>query len=274
MFEKGTTMAIHSNNKPTRCTWLKRQRGSATAVDFMLTFPIFAFLMLFFMQMALVLHAYTVVQHAAYSAARSARVQVLDVDHAFLALDFHPLQQLLVNAPVGLRLGDALLGTNLTGFQTSMEHIHASAMNQLVSVSPARAVFATNGMGANWHEESFNRYVTKITEGYDDERAGPLVRKARYAYDPANTLIELSLLPDLSLSLGALTDVEVIYNSLRDKWNQLRAGELPQDGFVDWPVYVTVSYRYQLQIPLGAYWFENDEQRRYARWMTAKVRLL
>ena len=252
---------------------LKQQRGSATAVDFMLTFPIFAFLMLFFMQMALVLHAYTVVQHAAYSAARSARVQVLDVDHAFLALDFHPLQQLLVNAPVGLRLGDALLGTNLTGFQTSMEHIHAAAMNQLVPVSPASARYATNGMGDNWHEESFNNYVTKITEGYS-ERSAPLVRKARYAYDPANTVIELSLLPDFELSLNAATDVEVIYNALRDKWNEFRSGNLPQDGFVDWPVYITLSYRYELQIPIGNYWFENDENRRFARWMTAKVRLL
>jgi len=220
-----------------------RQRGSATALDFMLTFPIFAFLMLFFMQMALVLHAYTVVQHAAYKAARAARVHVLDVDHAFLALNLNVVQQLITNAPM------------------------------LVSISPASSDYATNNTGTNWNEESFRQYVTNITEGYG-ERTEPLIRKARYAYDPNNTIIELSLLPDFDISLNTASDVEVIYNLLREKWDKLRAGNLSQDGFVDWPVYVTVSYRYQLQIPIGNFWFENDPDRRYARWMTAKVRLL
>ena len=251
----------------------QKQRGSATAVDFMLTFPIFAFLMLFFMQMALVLHAYTAVQHATYSAARAARVHVLDVDHAFLALDFNRPLQLAFNAPIGLRLGDALFGSNLTGFKTSMEHIHASAMNELVAVSPASARYATNEPSAAWHEQTFTEYVTKITEGYG-ERTAPLVRKARYAFDRSNTKIELSLLPDLTLSLGTVSDVEIIYNSLRDKWNLIRAGEIAGDSLVDWPVYLTVSYRYQLQIPLGNIWFENDTIRRYGRWMTSKVRLL
>jgi len=240
-----------------------KQLGAATAMDFMLTFPLFAFLLLFFIQMALVLHAYTVIQYSAYVAARSARVQALDSDHAFRDLELGKLKTIFDNAPNVIKGIDLLTGKNLSGIQDNIERIHAAAMNQLVSISPASKVYATGNTGNNWNETSYSRYVAAVVKNYGSNRVAPIVRKARYAYDPENTKVKISFLPD-QFKLGDLRDLKVI-NAIKNT---------PLDSQINLPVFITVEYRYELQIPIGRTFFANDDQRPYGRWMTATVNLM
>jgi len=253
----------------------KQQLGAATATDMMLTFPIFATMLLFIIQMALVLHAYTVIHYSAYKAARSARVHVLDGDHAFLGLDFESMgltqyASIILGLPNAAIIADGLIGgggatTNLVGPQIN-QRLTAAAMNQLVAISPASQKYAFGGLGDTWHEPSVREYVTAATTNYGDpDRIEPLMRKARYAYSDANTSVVFKFLDFNNPVLQEIEDVWRIFETVTNT---------PLHSQINIPVTVTVKYRYELQIPIGQWFFANDPTRSYGRWMEATVKLM
>jgi len=246
---------------------MRRQRGAATSVDIMLTFPLFAIMMLFLIQMGLVMHAYTVVHYSAYKAARSARVHVLDGDHAFLELDYPGWASAILNIPNGAILADSLLGD---GSVTAVldgdmqDRIEGAAMTQLVSISPAHPKYAAGGRGGAWHRQSVSDYLAAASAEYDG-RTGPLMRKARYAYNESNTEVKFRFVDFRNPVLQEIEDAWRIYDLVTNT---------PLHSQIDVPVSVTVRFRYELQIPVGQVFFANDPDHRYGRWMEATVKLM
>ena len=256
-------MSTLFKTKRNRCK--HRQLGAATSIDFMLTFPLFATLLLFMIQMGLVLHAYTVINYSAYKAARSARVQILDGDHAFLAMQLPDFLEAAKSIPNGLKLVDGLLGGDFSGINAeAMQAVKASAMNQLVAISPARERYAYAAPGAGWDESSFRMYIDAAGEQYQS-RTDPIIRKARYAYDESNTEVKFAFIDFKNLDLQDIEDLARIYDTIE---------KTPIHSLVDIPVTITVRYRYELQIPIGQVFFANDDNRSYGRWMEATVRLM
>lgn len=248
-----------------------QQRGSATSVDFMLAFPIFAIIMLFIIQMALMLHAYTVVHYSAYKAARSARVQMLDGDHAFRGLEFPEFFGKALDALSIAKVIEGQLLGDISFLNANAErHVKAAAMNQLVAISPARPKFLTEATGDSWNESAFRQYVeaASANSGHTD-RVDPLVRKARYAFSEANTEVDIKFF-DLGLGFN-LESIKKAEDLVRLK-NALKG--IPPHSLVDLPVTVTVKYRYELQIPVGQVIFDDKEGRKYGRWMEATVTLM
>jgi len=248
-----------------------QQRGSATSVDFMLTFPIFAIIMLFIIQMALMLHAYTVVHYSAYKAARSARVQMLDGDHAFSGLE---IPEIFDRARDAFSIAQVLEAQFLGDFsflnKKVERYVKAAAMNQLVAISPARTQFLTEPTGDSWNESAFRHYVEAASANADyTGRVNPLVRKARYAFSESNTEVDVKFF-DISIgrnwdSLKKIEDLIRIKNGLEG---------ISPHSMVDLPVTVTVRYRYELQIPVGQVIFDDKKGRKYGRWMEATVTLM
>jgi len=246
----------------------KHQIGAATSIDMCLTFPLFVVLITFMVQMALVLHAYTVVHYAAYKGARAARVHVLDGDHAFLQLDLPYIVDIVASIGNGAIILDSMLGdgsvTDLLDDELR-QRVRASAMNQLVSISPGSTAYAVNANGEAWHEPSVRQYLTAATEQYSDGRLEPLMRKANYAYSDLNTQVEFKFLDFKNPLLQEAEDVWRIYDTITST---------PLHSQVDIPVTVTVKYRYELQIPIGQLFFANDPTRNYGRVMEATVKLM
>ena len=251
----------------------KKQIGAATAIDMVLTLPLFVAMMLFIIQMALVLHAYTVVQYSAYKAARSARVYVLDGDHAFLGLDLPEIIDAAISLPNAGIILDSLLGDGtITGlFSEVQERTNAAAMNQLVSISPATSSYNVGGQGDSYDEVSVRQYLEAASVDYPTDysinRVEPMMRKALYAYSDANTTVEFKFIDFDNPLLQESEDVWRIYETIRNT---------PLHSQVDIPITVTVRYRYELQIPIGQVFFANDTTRpsRYGRWMEATVKLM
>lgn len=250
----------------------KRQLGAATATDIILTFPLFAILMLFIIQMALVLHAYTVVHYSAYKAARSARVHVLDGDHAFLELDYPGWAEAILSIPNAAILADSLLGD---GSVTAVldgdlqERIDGAAMNQLISISPAHPGFANGTPGDSWDDTSIREYLAVASTEYDN-RTDPLMRKARYAYSDANTSVKFRFINFRNPVLQEIEDAWRIYETVTNT---------PLHSQIDVPMSVTVRFRYELQIPVGQWFFANETSANgtwtsYSRWMEATVKLM
>lgn len=253
----------------------RRQIGAATATDMMLTFPLFATMLLFMIQMALVLHAYTVIHYSAYKAARSARVHVLDSDHAFLGLDFEKMglpgwTDIVLGLPNEAIILDGLIGGggSVSDFLQDdvTKRLAAAAMNQLVTISPASSRYAVGGQGESWDETSVRDYVSAATENYGDQtRIEPLFRKARYAYSDLNTEVNFKFLDFNNPVLQEIEDVWRIFETVTNT---------PMHSQINIPVSVTVRYRYELQIPIGQVFFANDPARAYGRWMEATVKLM
>lgn len=255
----------------------KRQLGAATAMDMMLTFPLFATTLLFMIQMALVLHAYTVINYSAYKAARSARVHVLDGDHAFLGLDFEAMgmpswADEVIGIPNAAIIMDGLIGgggSTSDFFQDDVtKRLTAAAMNQLITISPASQNYLDGRIatGDSYDEVSVRDFVTAATEIYgDQDRIGPLMRKAQYAYSDLNTIVKFKFLDFNNPVLQEIEDVWRIFDTVTNT---------PMHSQINVPVSVTVRYRYELQIPIGQVFFANDPDDPYGRWMEATVKLM
>lgn len=245
----------------------KRQSGAATSIDFMLTLPLFTVFMLFLLQMALVLHAYTVVQYSAYKAARSARVQVLDGDHAFLGLDLPGWADAIASLPNASIITAAMTGLGDFGnlLEESEKLAAAAAMQQLVSISPASSVYASGVPGESWDEATQRAYYVAAGAGFSPDRTEPLMRKARYAFSGANTQVEFSFIDFQNPVLQEAEDIWIIFEQLSNT---------PLHSQINIPVTVTVRYRYELQIPIGQAFFANDPNHSYGRWMEATVKLM
>lgn len=245
----------------------KHQNGAATSMDMILTLPLFVIMLTFMVQMALVLHAFTVVQYSAYKAARSARVYVLDGDHAFLQLDLPYIVELAAGLTNGAIIADSIIGDgNITDLLNPemRQRIRAAAMNQLVSISPGSPVYAVGSTGEAWHEPTVREYLTAASSEYQD-RIEPLMRKASYAYSDVNTVVDFKFIDFQNPLLQEAEDVWRIFDTVTST---------PLHSQIDVPVTVTVKYRYELQIPIGQLFFQNDPTRDYGRWMEATVKLM
>lgn len=229
--------------------------GAAVAVDFTLTIPIFMVLILFMVQLALLANASLIVHYSAYNAARSARVWLLDDDHAYKELGCC-LMQAQAWAQIGLDGLDQLKG------QGHEDKVRLAATMPLVSISPGSDRYGPRAPGGPFSSARLNHQFQVITDG-DNSRQKMLQRKARYAFTEENTAIEFGFL-DNDPNLAAMA-VKAL---------QQLGGVPSQPGSItNIPVFGEVTFRYPLLMPIAAAVFNEDDQNPYARFLNAKVKL-
>lgn len=214
-------------------------RGAANVIDFVLTFPILAFIVMLVIQFALIANASLVVHYSAYTAARSARVWLWDSD---------PFR--VPGVPMRIAYKNILYKLNdLEG--EVLPRVETAARFAVISISPASSKFSC----ANCIDQPLKNALHAMAEvsGHGD-RSNTFIQKARYAFDPDNLRTNLTF-------GGELLKKEP---SFFNDFIQLADA---------WPVNAKVEYRFHLVLPVGRV-FGQLENGHYARWLEADVTLL
>ena len=286
-----------------------KQLGAANAVDMVLTVPLFVAAMLIVIQFALLCHAVLVVQYAAYSAARTARVSIWDSDLAFRDLNCADDRLCEVARLVSLSTTAARFAGDLTNLDGLAENIGqgtiggrdpvvtAAAMTRLIAISPASSKHRIGTPSENqavWNQTAIEQYVSSLTNSFDGDgdddirinRNQMILNKARYAFDDRNTQVtwEIFSVDSVTESFGGAFEGDLLDTAR----TIAGAGEEMNDWLSvipyfnnnklrlpSLPIEVTVRYRFALQVPIGARLFNNDPDRAnpYARIITYTVRL-
>jgi len=195
------------------CSLAGNDQGSSVAVDFVLTLPIFLTLLLLIVQYALMSHTALLVHYAAYSAARSARVWMWDA----------PDMRLWPRPIPGLR--------------NPASRINPSPEVQIRAETAARfALIAASPADKSIQKSPIQMPVSVLnalakTAGLDG-REQVLMNKAAYAFDPANTRVEVRPAVSTENQPGIEFDLKQ-----------------PADA---WPVTATVSFRMALDMPIAS----------------------
>lgn len=235
-----------------RCRHLHRdQTGAATAVDFTLTFPLFLFVLLLIVQLAMVVNTSLIVHYAAYSAARSALITIGDIS-LLTAKGIHLAEQ---RQPQSKRLR-AVTRYSLNKVKANKNALNAARF-ALIAASPVNATGA-----GNIPSETLALIVTESGLGRD----APLAKQAAYAYDPLNTTVEIShpeaAVPSAVPSLGDIA-----------AWARLADWGMAAEANT-WPIHATVTYRMRLGVPLASRVLGKAEAGEYYRPLVAEIDLL
>ena len=272
-------------------------RGVAAIMDFTLVMPIFIMVILLTLQLALMANASIMVHYAAYSAARAAKTQLVDFDHAFLDLDCCYVD--VANKSLGVMNALALLNG---GGGIVQERVFAAAAWPLVALAPSSRqinVSATGpgGTGQSGNGNSHDRIDDLGLRTMLQKqmlRAGRtelLLRKATYAYSDAylrvdygsplfNAVKELweqrSSSPSLSQiasALGENAHYAAIGVSLGE---QLESSGYSVTSITSLPVYAEVQFYFPLLVPWASFFFDQDNlvASHPGRWLSARVDLL
>lgn len=191
----------------------KDERGSSVAIDFVLTLPIFLTLILLIVQYALMSHTALLVHYSAYNAARSARVWMWDKQ------DVRPWPRLIP----ALRTPSALKNSS----EEVQQRAETAARFALIAASPADVSIKRS---AAQIPNSVLRAMAKV--GGLADREAVLINKARYAFDPSNTVV----------------NIKQATSSLNQPGVSADAGQ-PGDA---WAVTAEVTFRMSLDIPIAA----------------------
>ncbi len=213
--------------------------GSATAADFTLTFPLFMFVLLLIVQLAMTVNTSLIVHYAAYTAARSAKVWAWDIDLAKAKLE-HVAEQ-----KTGTTRTRAVARYQLNHSRAE-EIARRAARYTLIAASPVSS--KVNSSPGPMPSQTLKQ-ITQAT-GLSGRQA-VLVRQARYAFDPANTTIEITK-PSGKEIADWVTNVDA--NS--------------------WPIEAKVEYRMRLGVPIASRLLGEKGQGGYYRWIEAKIVLL
>lgn len=143
------------------------ESGAAAAVDFTLTLPVFIVFVSLSVQFAVLLDATLIVHYAAYSAARSARVWVAES----IASSPLPVPGSAPGVPISTR---------------TRQRARSAASLALVAASPSDPDIASQGSGA-----PVGTLAALAGAAGLPARAASLQAKARYAFDPRNTQVEI-----------------------------------------------------------------------------------
>ncbi len=253
---------------------LEKQLGAATAVDFVLTLPLFFGSLLVIVQLALLAHASLVVRQAAFSAARSAQVHIVNSDHAFRELNCC-FSQAWVSAEHARLIADAA-GSDLGKWR---DIATKSAMSTLVAIAPANEDYSKSASpGPLWNAQFMSQYYQTITTGHRSQystRDDVLLRKSRYAFDKINSDVEIQTISfnDLGSAISAPVTAFSEANRLSDYYSLAKYASRNELTFAHMPIRATVKFRFPLQIPFAAPFFSNDSGRPYVRVITMTVDL-
>ena len=219
------------------------QRGSASAVDFVMVMPFFMVVIAIIVQLTIIVNTSLIVHYAAYSAARSARVWAWDMDNLLL-------EKLYDELPVG----QAALKFQQSRAQKSAER---AAKYVLIAASPTSTRLQTNPNQNQLPDKALKLIAEKTNKS---KREAVLKRKANYAYDSNNVKVEVK------------RAVEDIADDLLE--NATYSLDYLQSGTA-WPIKAKVEYRMYLSVPIASLIGEkNAGDGRYYKWIDAEVTLL
>jgi Flp pilus assembly protein TadG len=226
---------------------LRSEKGSAAAIDFTLTMPIFLMTVLLAIQFLLLANASLLVHHAAYEAARAARAYGFERSAFTGALE-----------TASSSLANNALTLWMTNRGKAKDKAFDAAALVLVSASPAnlpRSVSLKPKRTSAYR--ALPEYVRAITKGQQQTSGGKVFqRKADYAFDPINTKVDVSLRAGLRDAVAALAG---------------GAKSIQQD---EWVVDAEVSYLYYMSLPIANLLGKRQRDGTY-RWpIYAKVGLL
>ena len=270
-------------------------RGVAAIMDFTLVLPIFVMIILLTLQLALMANASLIVHYSAYSAARSAKSQLLDFDHAFLDLDCCSID--LVNKAQGVMSALTVLNE---GRPDVDEKVFAAAAWPLVSLAPSSrdiAISAVGGGGQGTSKSSYRRIddlgLRTVLQKQDIKagRTDLLLRKAAYAYSNAYLQVDYGSpifssvkelweqranspsLSQVASSLGVNAHYAAVVMGLADK---LEASGYSVTTITSLPVYAEVKFYFPLLVPWASFFFDQSNlmATQPGRWMSARVELL
>jgi hypothetical protein len=154
-------------------------RGAAAAVDFVLTLPFFLTVVLLSVQFAVLLNASMIVHYSAFAAARSARVWVVESTADNLNLLGDPI-------PDSTPFGDLNpFGTPFVS-QEARQRAEDAARFALIAASPADPEIRSSG-----GTPPQGVLAQMAAAGDLPDRSDALLQKARYAFDPRNSSVEI-----------------------------------------------------------------------------------
>ncbi|MDS4068684.1 MAG: pilus assembly protein [Candidatus Competibacter sp.] len=216
------------------------ESGSANAVDFTLTLPILLVIALLIVQVLVLFNDVLIVHYAAYCAARSARVWYWDGDLPRIGIITGQADARWLHNPLAARSRDQ---------QTVRQRVEQAARLALIPAAPV--VLDIPGQPERLPEGALRAMAEAGGHG---DRAGPLLRQARYAFDPANSRIDYGMVDASRQPLIAL--------------DLLKPGEA-------WPVTATVAFKLCLTLPVAREVLGRDDGNgRYTTTVTAEVTLL
>ena len=220
------------------------ETGSAAALDFVMTMPLFMLMITLFVQLAMIANSALIVHYAAFSAARSARVHMWHRDVWWDKLDDY-----VVNSEDSSVLFPVLYAKNA---QAAKRAAHNAAKWVLIAASP---------VSKNSWARPVNvpeRIIRRIAgQNLPEDREATILRQAAYAYGEQNTEIEI-IPAALSVSINSL--------------GYLQEMLMPSNA---WPIKATVRFRKYLSLPLAAVALgTRSEHGKYFRWIEAEMTLL
>ena len=270
-------------------------RGVFAIMDFTLVLPIFVMIIMLTLQLALMANASIMVHYAAYSAARAAKTQLVDFDHAFLDLDCCSVN--VANKALGIMGALSLLNG---GGGEAAEKVYAAAAWPLVSLAPSSSAIQVNsigGQGQNSSKSSFDRLndlgirALLQKQAVSSGRADLLMRKASYAFSDAYLHVDYGSplfqavselwemqssspsMAQMAGSLGQYANYAAIGVNIA---KQLEGSEYSITTITSLPVYAEVNFYFPLLVPWAGAFFEqaNSMASNPGRWLSAKVELL
>jgi hypothetical protein len=225
---------------------LAGEAGSAAALDYVFTMPIFLLTVLLALQFMMLANASLMVHHAAFNAARSARIYGFERN---------------ITTALGQAVDPEVANNFALLWAMNEDRAEEQAWNAaaltLVNAAPASA----NAPPSNPRRtDSFNAlpaYFDAITDGVDTIRRDAMLRKADYAFDGGNTRVEVGLRRDVADLVGAAL-----------------GGVDGAPGRGEWIVEARVHHLYYLTLPIARYLGELQDDGSY-RWdISAEVSLL
>lgn len=217
----------------------ENQSGAASAVDFVLTIPIFTVVVMLIIQFGLIAHGALIVHYSAYSAARSARVWLWDIDPYRVA--GIPLTKAYKNP--------LLIKQNEKNVQPVIEQ---AARYALISASPANGRVPCRGSCTSIPDKWLSQIAQ--TPGLSSS-SSVFLKKARYAYDSGNSDIELFYGGNLLAK----------YPNYIDDYQQFSEA---------WPVGAKVTFKYHIHLPVAGPIFGILNNGFYYKDISAEVVLL
>lgn len=222
--------------------WFSRinsdDRGTASAVDFVLVVPLFMFMICLFVQMAMIVNASLIVHYSAFSAARSARV--------------HYCNRSVLEYPLGF------VSCNINKARREAEK---AAKFVLIAASPVDSSVSASGTPPQQVLDWLSSQYLK--------RDSALVTQARYAFDSRNVDVRVRA----ARSSNPIIQKQYIEERLppTTDLNKLTDQKLRNS----WPVTVRVEFVKHLGVPLiGPFLSDTRRGNDHFQIIEAEVTLL
>ena len=231
------------------------ERGAAEASDFALTFPFVLLIALCMVQFAMAANASLIVHYAAYAAARAARAHTWERAPIYILAK----QRLRRSneAQANVDAAAEWLTLEATNASDACRRAYDAARLTLIAATPSTTTgsySAPTGNGCNGSDAwpAVAAHMRRIG-AVADVSPEVLMQKARYAFSPDNTTVDVKI-RDIDRTRGGLAAANGSFDSL--------------------PITATVTYRYVLVLPVGRLFGRRGSDGLVGRNLTATMRVL